>query len=212
MRFTFVPWILLPVLGVGSGEVALPCDSTAAGQRPEPLETITHDISLAPDARARSVESFSGSITLHRGSHVDGDVETETGDLVLERGSEVAGDLSSDSGTIRIDGARVGGRVSTTSADIHIGPDSRLDGGILVDKRNVAGLSFGDVRLGVPIGRSTPPRVIIGARAKVAGVLRFKRKVELLVSESATIGPVEGATPVMFATELPPQSTEPSPQ
>ena len=41
-------------------------------------------------------------------------------------------------------------------------------------------------------------------RAKVAGVLRFKRKVELLVSESATVGPVEGATPVMFSTEEPP--------
>jgi hypothetical protein len=51
------------------------------------------------------------------------------------------------------------------------------------------------------MGRATPPRVVIGARATVTGVLRFKRKVELLVSDSATIGPVEGATPVMFATD-----------
>jgi hypothetical protein len=35
----------------------------------------------------------------------------------------------------------------------------------------------------------------------VTGVLRFKREVELLVSDSATIGPVEGATPVMFAAQ-----------
>lgn len=207
MRFAFIPWVALCVLVVGSGEVALPCDSTAPAQRSEPVETITRDISLAPDTRAKSVESFSGSITLRRGSHVDGDVHTATGDLILEPGSAVAGDLSNDSGTIRIDGARVGGRVSTTSGDIHVGSDSRLDGGIVVDKRNVVGLSFGDFRLGVPVGRSTPPRVVIGARATVAGVLRFKRKVELLVSDSATIGPVEGATPVMFATESPPQSS-----
>lgn len=45
------------------------------------------------------------------------------------------------------------------------------------------------------------PRVVIGPRATVAGVLRFKREVKLLVSESATIGPVIGATPVMVATE-----------
>ena len=72
-------------------------------------------------------------------------------------------------------------------------------------KRAVIGLSFGDFKLGVPMGRSTPPRVVIGPRATVAGTLRFKRQVELLVSESATIGPVKGATPVMFATEQPPQ-------
>ena len=90
--------------------------------------------------------------------------------------------------------------------DIYIGADSRLDGGILVHKRNVIGLSLGDdLKLGIPVGRSTPPRVVIGPRATVAGVLRFKREVKLLVSESATIGPVVGATPVMFATEQLPQ-------
>ena len=45
------------------------------------------------------------------------------------------------------------------------------------------------------------------ARATVAGVLRFKREVELLVSVSATIGPVEGATPVMLAPAQPPPQT-----
>jgi hypothetical protein len=74
-----------------------------------------------------------------------------------------------------------------------------------VHKRNVIGLSLGDdLKLGIPVGRSTAPRVVIGPRATVAGVLRFKREVKLLVSESATIGPVVGATPVLFATEQPP--------
>lgn len=116
---------------------------------------------------------------------------------MLEPGSAVAGTLSNNTGTIRIDGARVCGLVSTTYGDIYIGADSRFDGGILVNKRAVFGLSFGDLRLGVPLGSSTPPRVVIGPRAKVTGVLRFKRKVELLVSESATIGPVVDAKPVI---------------
>jgi len=168
MRVTFIPWIALSVIVLGSSEVALPSAE---------IETITRDICLAPDSRAESLESLSGAITLQRDAQVTGNVET-------------------DSGTVRIEGAHVGGRVTTTYGDIYIGPDSRIDGGILVEQRSLIGLALGDLRLGIPVGRSTPPRVVIGARATVAGVLRFKREVELLVSESATIGPIEGATPI----------------
>ena len=198
MRYALIPWIALSTIAVASGEVTVPCARDASEQVAEAIETVTRDISLSSHASAESLESMTGSITLQRDSRVTGDVETGNGALILEPGSEVAGDLSNDTGMIRIDGARVGGRVSTTYGDIYVGPDSRLDGGILAHKRNVIGLSFGDLKLGVPMGRSTPPRVVIGPGAKVSGVLRFKRKVELLVSESATIGPVEGATPVTF--------------
>lgn len=203
MRFVFMPWVVLTLV-VASSEVALPCEQVAAREQSEPIETITRDISLASNARAESVESFTGTIILYRDARVTGNVETSNGAVVLEPGSEVGGSLSNDSGAIRIDGARVGGRVSTTYGDIYIGPDSRIDGGILVHKRGVIGLSFGDFRLGIPVGNSTPPRVVIGPRATVAGVLRFKRDVQLRVSESAKIGPVVGATPVMFTTEQPP--------
>ena len=205
MRFALIPWIVLCAVAVASGEVTLPCACDAQQEPAEPIETITRDISLASHAHAKSLESMTGAITLQRDSRVAGDVETGSGELVLEPGSEVAGSLSNDTGTIRIDGARVGGRVATTYGDIYVGADSRIDGGILVRKRDVIGLSFGDFKLGVPMGSSTPPRVVIGPRATVAGTLHFKRQVELLVSTSATIGPVKGATPVLFATEQPPQ-------
>lgn len=183
MRVAFIPWIALSAVVIGSGEITLPCEADAQCEKSEPLETITRDISLAAGGHAESLESFSGAITLQRGSHVTGNVETDTG-------------------AVRVEGAHIGGRVTTTYGDIYIGPDSRIDGGILVHKRGVIGLSLGDdFQLGIPVGRSTPPRVVIGARATVAGVLRFKREVELLVSDSATIGPVEGATPVMLGPE-----------
>jgi hypothetical protein len=179
--------------------------SAGAAAASEPIETITRDVSVAPSTRAESVHSLTGAIFLQRNSRVAGNVETGNGEIVLESGSEVAGKLSNTTGTIRIDGARVGGLVSTTYGDIYIGAESRLEGGILVHKRNVIGLSLGDdLKLGIPVGNSTPPRVVIGPRATVAGVLRFKREVKLLVSDSATIGPVVGATPVLFATEQPP--------
>jgi cytoskeletal protein CcmA (bactofilin family) len=204
MRFTIIPWVVLSTAAFASGEVTVPCSCEESHVPAEAIETMTRNISLGAHARAESLESVGGSITLRRDARVSGDVDTGHGELVLEPGSEVNGKLSNNSGTIRIDGARVGGLVSTTDGDIYIGADSQLDGGILVHKRDVAGLSFFDLKLGVPIGRSTPPRVVIGPGAKVAGTLRFKRKVELLVSDSATIGPVVGATPVMFSTEEPP--------
>jgi hypothetical protein len=186
MRVAFIPWIALSAVVIGSGEIALPCEAASRCENSEPLETITRDIALAADAHAQSLESFSGAITLQRGAHVTGNVETDTG-------------------AVRVEGAHVGGLVATTYGDIYIGPDSRIDGGILVRKRGVIGLVLGeDFQFGIPVGRSTPPRVVIGARATVAGVLRFKREVELLVSETATIGPVEGATPLRFATEQAP--------
>jgi hypothetical protein len=202
MRFVSIPCILM-MLVAGPRADASPCEEDRARETAESIETLTRDVSLASNARAESIESFSGAITLSRDARVAGDVETSSGAVILEPGSEIGGGLSNDSGPIRIDGARVGGRVSTTYGDIYIGADSRIDGGILVRNRGLIGLSLGDFRLGIPIGDDTPPRVIIGPRATVAGVLRFKRAVELLVSESAQIGPVEGATPVMYASETP---------
>lgn len=205
MRSVSMPWVWLSVLVFACGELARPCEADETAPPPEEIETITRDIALVPSAQAKSLHSLTGAISLQRGARVTGNVETGNGEIVLEPGSEVAGKLSNSTGTIRIDGARVGGLVSTTYGDIYVGADSRLDGGILVHKRNVFGLSLGDdIKLGIPLGNSTPPRVVIGPRVTVAGVLRFKREVRLLVSESATIGPVVGATLVLFATEQPP--------
>lgn len=185
-----------------------PAEPSKSAQRREPKpaaqETLTSDITLDPGARAASLDSLSGAITLGRGAHVSGNVSSDYGSLVLEPDSEVLGRLSSDGGSIRVDAARVGRGIATTSGDIDIGPDSRIDGGILVRKRGVIGLSLGFFQLGIPAGRSTPPRVVIGPGATVSGQLRFKRKVQLFVSERATIGPVEGATPVVFSGERPP--------
>lgn len=170
------------------------------------VETFTRDISLSPGDEVRSVESISGGIILQQGSRVIGNVETERGDVLLEPGVEVGGRLQNDAGTIAIDAARVLRGIATTDGDICIGPASLVKGGILVRKRNRVGLALGPLQLGVPVGRSTPPVVVIASGATVEGKLRFKREVQLFVSEGATIGPVEGAEPVFFPESV----TDPS--
>jgi hypothetical protein len=134
---------------------------------------------------------------------VAGNVETDHGNLILEQGAVVGGSLRNEAGTITITSARVHRGIATTQGDIEIGPDSLIEGGILVRKRGRIGLALGPLQLGVPSGRSTPPRVVIGPGATVRGTLRFKREVKLFVSERATIGPVEGATPILFSGERP---------
>lgn len=191
--------------GLLAGLLAISSVQGKSDRRAPLIETITKDISLDPGERARSVESFSGGITLGRGASVSGNVETEFGQLVLEPGAEVGGKLSNESGSIKLDAARVGRGISTTYGDIEIGANSQVDGGILVRRRGVIGLSLGVFQLGIPAGRSTPPRVVIGPDAIVRGRLRFKREVQLLVSDRATIGPVEGATAVVFSGDRPPQ-------
>jgi hypothetical protein len=50
------------------------------------------------------------------------------------------------------------------------------------------------------------PTVIIRPGAEVQGELRFERKVQLFVSDHATIGTVTGATAVIFSSDNPPSA------
>ena len=73
---------------------------------------------------------------------------------------------------------------------------AHIEGGILLEKPH--GL--------VNFSSSTPPRVVIGPEVSVDGTLRFEREVRLYVSDRAGhIGPVEGATPISYQGDTPPQ-------
>jgi hypothetical protein len=91
-----------------------------------------------------------------------------------------------------LDGAHVAGGLGTVAGDITVGANSRVEGGILVDKSR-----------GWFSGNSRTPVVVIGPHAVVQGTLEFRREVVLKVSDSAQIGPVKGATPVKFSGATP---------
>jgi cytoskeletal protein CcmA (bactofilin family) len=101
--------------------------------------------------------------------------------------------LANVNGGIRVTAAHVGGDVETVTGGIEIGPDAHVDGGVIVHKEHS---SDSETR--------SPPRIVIGPGSVVKGPLRFERPVELYVSDRATIGPVEGATPVRFSGDRPP--------
>jgi len=97
-------------------------------------------------------------------------------------------------GKITLSAAHVGGGIKTVNGSMNISGASRVEGGILVQKSSTELIQL--VR--------DVPRIVIGPGATVQGDLRFERKVQLFVSDKATIGTVTGATPIPFTGDTPP--------
>jgi len=191
-----------------NGSIHVP-DNATVGK----LSTVNGGIRIGANAHARSAETVNGGIDVEDGATVDSletvngglhlgakvkvakTIEAVNGGITLGEGSDVAGHASNVNGGIKLDSAHVGGGLETVSGDITIGANSRVEGGVLVNEDH----SW------FHMGSSRHPRVVIGPHATVQGKLSFKRDVDLYVSDSATIGAVEGATPVKFSGDQPPK-------
>ena len=164
-----------------------------AGAVVKEASTVNGSVELGDKAQASKVGTVNGAVSLGSGSRVIGEVEATNGGIRLDRGAEVGGKLSNVNGGIMLDAAHVAGGIATVAGDITVGADSRVEGGILVDKTSSWFHS----------SSSRPPHIVIGPHAVVQGTLEFRREVVLEVSESAQIGPVKGATPVKFSGATP---------
>ena len=191
-----------------NGSIQVP-DNATVGK----LSTVNGSVHVGANAHAKSAETVNGGIDVETGATLDSletvngglhlndkvriakTVETVNGSITLGAGADVAGHLSNVNGGIKLDAAHVGGGIETVSGDITIGANSRVEGGVLMDEDH----SW------FHMSSSRKPRVVIGPHATVQGKLTFKREVDFYVSDSATIGAVEGATPTKFSGDQPPQ-------
>jgi hypothetical protein len=164
--------------------------------RAKEVETVNGSVYLDTNASAQSVDNVNGSIAIEEGAKVAKDVDSVNGSISLEKGADVAGKVSNVNGRISLDAAHVGGGIETTTGDIEVGAKSRVENGILVSKSRSWGVRF---------GKEPVPRIVIGPGAVVQGAMRFEREVKLYVSNTATVGTIEGATPVKFAGDHPPE-------
>jgi hypothetical protein len=124
-----------------------------------------------------------------------GDVSTVNGGIFFDRGSVIGGDIETVNGSIGLVDSDLTGGIETVNGDVTVGIGSHVRGGIRVLKPSVGWFN---------IGRKRDPRIVIGPQAQVDGPLVFERTVELLVHESARIGPVTGATARRFSGMAPP--------
>jgi hypothetical protein len=158
------------------------------------IDSVNGGISLGADAKAAAVETVNGTLKLAEGAQVSGDVSAVNGSAQLAKGADIKGKLSNVNGKMTINAAHVGGGLKTVNGDILVGADSRIEGGILVEKPNQNWFNR----------KGRPPRIVIGPGAVVEGKLRFEHEVELLVSDRAKVsGPVDGATAVTFSGDQP---------
>lgn len=162
------------------------------------IESVNGGISLDDGARAARVETVNGTLRLENNAQVSGDVTAVNGAASLEKGADIAGRLSNVNGKMTLRGAHVGAGLHTVNGDINVGPGSRVEGGILVEKP-----SFNIFR-----SNRRKPRIVIGPDAVVEGTLKFEREVDLYVSDRAKIGEVQGANAVTFSGSEPDTKVE----
>lgn len=164
----------------------------ADGASVNKASTVNGSIELGEKAQAKSIGTVNGGINLGDHARVSGAIDAVNGHIELASGADVGGKLGNVNGSIELEAAHVGGGISTVSGDIDIGANSRVEGGILVDKPS-----------GFFHFSGRDPQIVIGPHAVVQGTLEFRREVVLKVSDSAQIGPVKGATPVKFSGATP---------
>jgi DUF4097 and DUF4098 domain-containing protein YvlB len=152
-------------------------------------------ITIGAHATASEVQAVNGPVRVQDGAGISGRVGSVNGPITLADGVDVKGEVSNINGTIKLAAAHVGGEIHTVNGDIEVGPNGHIDGGIHVEKDNSWFHAHSDT-----------PRVVILSGSVVKGTLRFDRPVELYVSDQATIGPVQGATPKAFSGDSPPGS------
>ena len=157
--------------------------------------TVNGGIRVGARATARSLTTVNGSITVNEAAHTTY-LKSVNGNLTVNEGAEVDGGLTTVNGKIDVNAAHIAGRVSNVQGDISILGAARVDGGILVEKQHGFTIS----------AHPRDPTIIIGPGAHVLGELRFERKVNLFVSDHASIGTVTGATPVTFSGDSPPSA------
>ena len=163
-----------------------------SGGSAEKVSTVNGGIELGDNVTVDAVETVNGGIELGQGARVAHTVEAVNGHIALAQGAEIAGKASNVNGRITLDSAHVGGGIETVSGDIEVGANSRVEGGILVEKPH--GFSW---------GKNKNPRIVIGPHAVVDGTLDFRREVDLYVSDSAKVGTITGATANKFSGDHP---------
>jgi hypothetical protein len=149
--------------------------------------TVNGGVHLGANVTALSARTVNGGIEIGSGTRISHDVEAVNGTIRLSKGVDVGGAVKNINGGIRIDAAHVSNGVSTFTGDIEVGHGSHVQGGIHVQMPD-----FGN-------DEHRTPRIVIGADSVVEGTLKFDREVKLLVSDTAKIGPVEGATVQLFS-------------
>ena len=104
------------------------------GAHAQEVETVNGSVQLQPRVVAESVQTVNGSVRVGSEAQVLESAETVNGRITLDKRTQIGGSISTVNGDLTLDESRVEGELKTVNGDITVGADSRVGGGILVEK------------------------------------------------------------------------------
>lgn len=154
-----------------------------AGATIEKASTVNGSVRIAENVRSESLSTVNGSVKVGPTASVSGDVEAVNGRITIGKGGTVSGNVGNVNGQIALAGAEVGGNLKTVNGDIDLEDGSVVQGDLVVEKNS--GWGWGK-------SKSREPRIVIGPGSRVEGTIVLEREVKLFISDSASVGGVEG--------------------
>ena len=145
--------------------------------------TVNGGVKLGDKGKAESLSTVNGSIRVGEDAMVDGEVEAVNGRITVEKGANIKENVGNVNGEIDLNGAEVGGDLSTVNGDIDLADRSVVKGDLIVEEPG--GWSWGKEK-------SRKPRIVIGPGSRVEGTIVLEREVELFISDTAEVGGVSG--------------------
>lgn len=149
----------------------------------ENASTVNGGVRVADNVQADNLSTVNGTVRVGEQSTVDGEIEAVNGKISVGKGSKVADGVSNVNGQIELNGAEIGGDVSTVNGDIYLADSAVVKGDVIVEKPSNWGWGK---------NKSRKPRIVIGPGSVVEGVIMLEREVDLFISDSARVGGVEG--------------------
>ncbi len=153
------------------------------GAKIENASTVNGGVRIGDNVEADDLSTVNGTVRVGRSSTVDGEIEAVNGKISVDAGSTIADNVSNVNGHIELTGAEIGGDVTTVTGDVSLSGSALVKGDLVVEKPSNWGWGKSKQR---------KPRIVIGPGSTIEGVIRLEREVELYISDTASVGGVEG--------------------
>ncbi len=145
--------------------------------------TVNGSVTVGDGVEGDSFETVNGSIRLGANASASGDLETVNGKISAMKGSTIMGRAENVNGNISFEGSEITGDVTTVTGDVSLSDGAIIKGDLVIEKPSM--WSFGQKK-------KREPEIVIGPGSTVDGIIRLEREVKLYISETASVGGVEG--------------------
>ena len=178
-----------------NGDVAL-----SSGANAKDLSNVNGNIELGGNNTVQDISSVNGSIEAAQSLRVNGDVSSVNGDIEFGLDSHVSGEMTTVNGELNYAGGTVAKDISTVNGDLELGTVT-VQGNIFTTWGDVVlngAAVMGELRVKKPRvsnwwGKDpTPPRIVLGPGARVAGAITLEQPAKIYVHQDAQLPKING--------------------